>query len=88
MEVVEAQKRAKSAQGAQGRTPPLKSTSDGTVNRISESPEAEDYEAFIERGSRLEGQQNRTGQISEWQLSTPIGGRMIDVDPVFTQDEK
>jgi hypothetical protein len=88
MEVIEAQKRAKSAQGSQGRTLPLGSASDETVKIVTESPEAEDYKAFIERGLCLEAQQNGTGQNLEWQLSTPIGGRMIDVDPVFTQDEK
>jgi hypothetical protein len=82
MEVVEAQKRAKSTQGAEGRTPPLGSASDGTVKRILESPEA------FERGPLLEDQLNGTGQNLEWQLSAPIGGRMTDVDPVFTQDEK
>jgi NET1-associated nuclear protein 1 (U3 small nucleolar RNA-associated protein 17) len=27
-------------------------------------------------------------KISEWKTSAPLGGRMIDVDPVFTEDEK
>jgi NET1-associated nuclear protein 1 (U3 small nucleolar RNA-associated protein 17) len=62
----------------------------GTVKRISESPEGEDYEEFIKRGLQSETQKisNGTAQNLEWHLSAPIGGRMIDVDPVFTEDEK
>ena len=26
--------------------------------------------------------------LGKWQLSTPIAGRMINADPVFTQDER
>lgn len=27
-------------------------------------------------------------RIPEWKISSPIGGRMVDADPVFTADEK
>jgi len=74
-----------------------------------ESPEAVDYEAYVqdekykdaiqqrEKSSKsvLQENSNNTSSYSKqkkakesWKLSEPIGGRMINADPVFSNDEK
>ena len=45
-----------------------------------ESAEAIDYEDFVARV--------QPKKKDLWKLSEPIGGRMINSDPVFTADEK
>jgi len=62
------------------------------------SPEPVDYEAFVEeqRQKHLDNQisapelAKSAGKkgLQPWKLSEPIGGRMINADPVFTIDEK
>lgn len=67
-----------------------------TSQRGSGSPEAEDFEGFIEEKSRQQAEEERKAEQDaflnrhshEWKLSDSIGGRMIDVDPVFTLDER
>jgi NET1-associated nuclear protein 1 (U3 small nucleolar RNA-associated protein 17) len=67
--------------------------------RSSNSPEAADFEEFVEEGTRelaeeerLKWQAKQVAKIRRspyvWKLSESIAGRMIDVDPVFTQDER
>ena len=74
-----------------------------------ESPEAVDYEVYVQDEKYKDAIQqreklsqnvlydnsNKTSVYSEpkkandlWKLSDPIGGRMINADPVFTADEK
>jgi len=75
-----------------------------TVNGFSigkeklESSDAEDYEQFAQQKDvsdtpkkarkRSKSKASKASKGPEWKVSTPIGGRMIDVDPVFTDDEK
>jgi NET1-associated nuclear protein 1 (U3 small nucleolar RNA-associated protein 17) len=62
----------------------------------SDSSEALDYEALQEKGSLANGldasarKRALKGQehSKTWKLSESIGGRMINVDPAFTADEK
>ncbi len=49
----------------------------------------------VEQNSEGEGKLGKKGKKSkkgtkkqEWRVGAPFGGRMIDVDPVFTEDEK
>lgn len=67
--------------------------------RDSASPEAENFEDFIEEGTKgLAEEQKQRWQTKQeaklkrspyvWKISESIGGRMIDVDPVFTLDER
>jgi NET1-associated nuclear protein 1 (U3 small nucleolar RNA-associated protein 17) len=74
-----------------------------------ESPEAVDYEAYVqdeqykvaiqqrEKSSKSVLQVNSTNKSLRteqqkandlWKLSDPIGGRMLNADPVFSSDEK
>ncbi|RDW87795.1 hypothetical protein BP5796_03489 [Coleophoma crateriformis] len=53
------------------------------------SPEAEDFEDFArkqeaEKAAKIE----RSTSSTPWKISEPIAGRLIDVDPVFSADEK
>ena len=76
---------------------------DGThTEERSDSPEAVDYEVFVEEPEfRLEEKKQKNKKEKKllkkvlsatepdlWKLSEPIGGRQINVDPVFTDDEK
>ena len=58
--------------------------------RDSSSPEAEDFENFVEgaRAAKQEKKKPRKKAVPTWKTSDPIGGRMIEIDPVFTEDEK
>jgi NET1-associated nuclear protein 1 (U3 small nucleolar RNA-associated protein 17) len=63
-----------------------------------ESSDAEDYEQFTKQEDssdtpkkarkRSKSKASKGSKGPEWKVSTPVGGRMIDVDPVFTDDEK
>ena len=65
-----------------------------SASRKSASPEAEDYEDLVEKYQIAKAEKKKReakapqSNISAWKISEPIGGRMIDVDPVFTDDEK
>lgn len=65
------------------------------------SVEAIDFEDFVENERKQKDEQTRLKKEEKalkravtrkpeevWKVSESIGGRMIDVDPVFTQDEK
>jgi len=80
----------------------------GDAHRETESPDAVDFEEFVEQSTQLEeeeqrrrkelkSQQRREKKLLKsvtqktpdvWKLSEPIGGRMINVDPVFSADER
>lgn len=64
-----------------------------SASRISESPNAEDYQGLLDKHRAARNKKNREAEapqlnVSTWKTSEPIGGRMIDVDPVFADDEK
>lgn len=57
------------------------------------SPDAEDLEGLVKRARALEPGKQKSRKkafkkMSTWKISDSIGGRMIEVDPVFTEDEK
>ena len=65
------------------------------------SPEAVNFDEYVnlEREAEQKGKEERrkkrqllrsftTPKLPRWKISEPIGGRMINVDPVFTVDEK
>ena len=59
-----------------------------------ESSDAEDFEQFTQKeetekkARKLSKSKAFKSKISDWRVSAPIGGRMIDVDPLFTEGEK
>lgn len=60
--------------------------------RTSNSPEAEDFQDMLERAQVEEERKKREemafSKVPTWKISDPIGGRIIEVDPVFTEEEK
>jgi NET1-associated nuclear protein 1 (U3 small nucleolar RNA-associated protein 17) len=60
----------------------------------SASPDAEDYEDLVEKHENAKAEKKKREakapqyDVPTWKISEPIGGRMIDVDPVFTDDER
>ncbi len=75
----------------------------GTTNEISGDEElglkdsasqnADDFEDLPDRAcmAKQEKTKSRKKAVmtpSTWKISDPIGGRIIEVDPVFTEDEK
>jgi len=71
--------------------------------RELDSPEAVDFDAYVEenlqqkeadlrkkeeRGLKKAVKKDEKNDVDIWRLSEPIGGRMINADPVFTADEK
>jgi NET1-associated nuclear protein 1 (U3 small nucleolar RNA-associated protein 17) len=58
--------------------------------RASNSPEAEEFENFGEGARAAKKERKKPGKkaVSTWKTSDPIGGRMIEIDPVFTEDER
>ena len=83
---------------------PLKQNNELVVNGFSNnndnaaSSDAEDYENFAAQGEasstskksgkRSKSKTSKASKAPEWRFSKPVGGRMIDVDPVFSNDEK
>lgn len=60
----------------------------GHVNGSLQTAATEDYEDFLQQGKSLVEVGRRKGTSQTWKLSNPIGGRIINADPVFSQDEK
>lgn len=46
---------------------------------------------YVATDGQLVAQENTSGQLevanSSWNVSKPIGGRMLNIDPVFSEDE-
>lgn len=71
-----------------------------TYEKDNESSDAIDFEELQSLGklkkknkSVTRPQENSTTEVqpthtADWKVSQPIGGRMIDLDPVFAEDEK
>lgn len=59
-----------------------------------ESSDAEDFEQYTQKeesekkARKLSKSKASKSKGPEWKVSAPIGGRMIDVDPLFTEGEK
>lgn len=57
-----------------------------------DSSDAEDFEQYTKKEEEAEKKAKKSkapkSKGSEWKVSAPIGGRMIDVDPLFTEGEK
>jgi NET1-associated nuclear protein 1 (U3 small nucleolar RNA-associated protein 17) len=61
--------------------------------RDSNSAEAEDFGDIVERARAAKQEKKRPKRKAvpntlTWKTSDPIGGRMIEVDSCFTEDEK
>ncbi len=59
--------------------------------RASDSPEAEDFQDLLDRARAEEREEREIEAVSKgpnWKISDPIGGRIIGIDPVFTEEEK
>lgn len=50
----------------------------------------EEKESSAAKGTKPKENKNfsQTKEVPQWKLSEPIGGRMINADPVFSVDEK
>lgn len=65
-----------------------------TVNGHNESSDAEDFEQYTQKeesekkARKMSKSKASKSKGPEWKVSAPIGGRMIDVDPLFTEGEK
>ncbi|ELR06167.1 hypothetical protein VC83_01301 [Pseudogymnoascus destructans] len=60
-----------------------------------DSSGAEDFEQYAQKEDEYEKKARKASKSkasklkdSDWKVSAPIGGRMIDVDPLFTEGEK
>lgn len=38
--------------------------------------------------SQSNGESNKSKALQKWRISEPMGGRMSDIDPIFSADEK
>jgi NET1-associated nuclear protein 1 (U3 small nucleolar RNA-associated protein 17) len=38
--------------------------------------------------SQANGESNKSQALQKWRISEPMGGRMSDIDPIFSADEK
>ncbi|KFY08766.1 hypothetical protein V492_05924 [Pseudogymnoascus sp. VKM F-4246] len=70
-------------------------TVNGAHNDNLESSDAEDFEQYTQKEEEAEKKAKKLSKSKapkakgpEWKVSAPIGGRMIDVDPLFTEGEK
>lgn len=67
-------------------------TINGSGAHDADSSDAEDFEQYTKTEEEAEKKAKKSkapkSKGSEWKVSAPIGGRMIDVDPLFTEGEK
>ncbi len=78
--------------GHNGKTNGVETTEAATMKKL-ESAKVEDLGALAERAqaAKQKGKKSKMETIqnpSTWKTSDPIGGRMIEVDPIFAGDEK
>lgn len=59
---------------------PRKGNADGAIDEVTTS------QGGVE--SRSKGDIFRENNLQSWRISEPMGGRMSDVDPIFSVDEK
>lgn len=51
--------------------------------------EGQDFLDYIEQQRQAKALQlEGSAKAQQWRLSDPVGGRMVDIDPIFTKDEK
>lgn len=72
-------------------TPSALSKRNGKV--VAAADEQDDSEGettitLVERLARSNGDAPETKALQRWKMSEPMGGRMSDVDPIFSADEK
>jgi NET1-associated nuclear protein 1 (U3 small nucleolar RNA-associated protein 17) len=55
-----------------------------------EQDESEEEETItlVERLARANGDVPEARALQRWKMSEPMGGRMSDIDPIFSADEK
>lgn len=62
--------------------------------RKAKAPVAEEDSTFNDLFSKHKprsqsnGDSNKTKALQKWRISEPMGGRMSDIDPIFSIDEK
>lgn len=62
-----------------------------TPSRNGDATDSVENGSVTNRGgleSRLNGNSFETKILQRWTMSEPMGGRMSDVDPIFSADEK
>lgn len=47
-----------------------------------------DATGSFDGGASVNGSVYETKNLQQWRISEPMGGRMSDVDPIFSDDEK
>jgi hypothetical protein len=52
------------------------------------SPEPVEYEEYVERARERRVAMEAMVKESDWKVSEPVGGRMVALDPIFTEEEK
>lgn len=55
---------------------------------VEKAPEVLDYEEYMTAKQASKSKKSKTKPSSTWRTSEPVGGRMINVDPIFVGDEK
>lgn len=103
-EVAEAQKRSKALKDVPTVVPrfdaaqsgwdaafsiPRPDTQIATVgeDNVVKAPEEVDYEEYMTAKSKAK-RAAKSKPSSTWRTSEPVGGRMLNIDPVFVGDEK
>lgn len=72
-------------------TPSASSKRNGKVAAAAdEQDESEEEETItlVERLARANGDTSEARALQRWKMSEPMGGRMSDIDPIFSADEK
>lgn len=66
---------------------PLHKSLNQEIAVINDTNENSEVEAQS-NGKKKKGKKPKSGNAAAWRVSAPFGGRMLDIDPVFTQDEE
>lgn len=82
---VEQEDAAQKKKRRQGNTAADKTETASTSSRNGDAIESLDGGAI---GTSVNGSTYDTKALQQWRISEPMGGRMSDVDPIFSEDEK
>lgn len=78
------------SQKRQRSKPKTQPAANGTVDDAADSQESTLFEQTTNGDLELTDASNglTTRDTSAWKVSNPMGGRMLDIDPIFSLDER
>jgi NET1-associated nuclear protein 1 (U3 small nucleolar RNA-associated protein 17) len=81
-------RRQKQQEDGTPRASPKRKAAPPEQHASEEDPTFKDLFSKHKPRSQSNGESNKSKALQKWRISEPMGGRMSDIDPIFSADEK